>query len=242
MKTPTWAVVIGIILMLFGGCGLLKHSQTIMMPDIMDMQQKMMESALKGVEEADDDLYNEEIVEPKDIEEIEDEEFDDLEGETSLESGDLYADSDTIEEEYVNVPPPISKRERRAAKEMADTMKEMFVLSDFNRKWIIRFGYIGLLVCAIYLMSGAFLVNRNVFGIRFVYGALILSIAFTLIQMLVISSDSGTGFIGKLSSYGNIFGLVVDLILLIVFSVIDKKDYFKSNQPPETAKENWENF
>ncbi len=238
MKTPTWAVVIGIILMLFGGCGLLKHSQTIMMPDILDMQKKMMDSALKGVENAED----EEKEESEDLVELEEGDYYNEEGDTSVVNGDNTANTDSNEIELVNVPPPMRKRDQRVAEEMAETMKEMFVLSDFNRRWIIRFGYIGLLVCAIYLLAGAFLVNRNVFGIRFVYGALILSIAFTLIQMIVISSDTGTGFIGKLSSYGNIFGLVVDLILLILFSVIDKKDYFKSNQPPEAEKESWENF
>ncbi|MFT7037152.1 MAG: hypothetical protein ACJA2S_005695, partial [Cyclobacteriaceae bacterium] len=38
MKTPTWAIVVGIFLMLFGGCSVTKSIQAINMPDMLEMQ------------------------------------------------------------------------------------------------------------------------------------------------------------------------------------------------------------
>ncbi len=42
MKTPTWAIIIGICLILFGGCGASKNYQSIHLPEILDLQKGML--------------------------------------------------------------------------------------------------------------------------------------------------------------------------------------------------------
>lgn len=237
MKTPTWAVVVGIILMLFGGCGLMKHSQAIVMPEMLDMQQKMMENTVKVIEKSEETYPDWE----------EEDELDSIyeENETSNQSGfENEEDSLDLYNEVLTFEKTQKEKRLEAAKDLTKNMKEIFSISSFNRKWTVRFGYIGLIVCAIYLLAGAVLVNQKIFAIKFVFFALGLSLLFSIVQMMVLAGDTGNGFIGKIGAYGNIFGITIDVILIIVFSVIDKSDYMKPSvqQQHETKKEDWENF
>ncbi len=236
MKTPAWAVVIGIMLMLFGACGAMKHSYAVITPQMMEMQEKIMDRTMETIEDNDsdyDDTYDE--IDSLDFydEVIEDEnEFDD--------SGDVDQ-TDTLLIESESIPPPqAEKQSKEALKQMRETMDMIYKLSPFQKKWMVIFGYIGAAVCLIYFFSGVFLVTRKIFSIRFVYFALALSIVFTLTQIFVLSSDTGSGMMGKMSSYGGIFGLVLDIILLIVFAILNKSDLFTTQK--EVPKEGWENF
>lgn len=237
MKTPTWAVVVGIILMLFGGCGLMKHSQAIVMPEMLDMQQKMMENTVKVIEKSEETYPDWE----------EEDELDSIyeENETSNQSGfENEEDSLDLYNEVLSFEKTQKEKRLEAAKDLTKNMKEIFSISSFNRKWTVRFGYVGLIVCAIYLLAGAVLVNQKIFAIKFVFFALGLSLLFSIVQMMVLAGDTGNGFIGKIGAYGNIFGITIDVILIIVFSVIDKSDYMKPSvqQQNEPKKEDWENF
>lgn len=221
MKTPTWAIVFGIILMLFGGCGLMKNSQAIMMPAVMETQEKMMKGISEGIKKSEKERKERERLEQENDRQ-----------DTSLTDDQSITPPEELGEEEL----PIDNEAFSEA--MEESMSEVFTISDFNKKWTVRFGYIGILVCAIYLLSGAFLVTRKIFAIHFVYFALGLSILFSLVSMLVLTSDSGSGFFGKMSAFGNIFGMVLDLILLIVFVVLNKTDLTKKRE--ESILDDWE--
>ncbi|MEP4533999.1 MAG: hypothetical protein ABJ004_13000 [Cyclobacteriaceae bacterium] len=174
MKTPTWAIVVGIFLMLFGGCSVSKSIQAINMPDMIEMQTKMMEK----MTQSSDSLSNNSINEQTEV----------FQG-------------------------------------MAEGMQEMFAMSEFTKTWTVRFGYLGIVVAIIYVFSGIFLMVRRDFSIKLAYGALILSMVFSAIQSLVLASDSSGGYISKAAGFGNSFGIILDLILLVVIVAMDKSAF-----------------
>jgi hypothetical protein len=181
MKTPTWAIVIGVCLMLFGGCGVTKDIQSINMPAILEMQQEMMSK-----------MVGEQIINTKD-------------------SLSKVTRSDTVSVEVF--------------KDMAQGMQEMFAMSNYTKTWTVRLGYVGLLFSIIYILSGVFLLVKRSFSIKLVYAALILSIVFSTIESVVLASDSSGGFLAKLTGFGNTFGIVLDIILLVVVISMDKSAY-----------------
>ncbi len=184
MKTPTWAIVIGICLMLFGGCSLTKNIQSINMPDMIEMQQNMMEKMAGST--------------------------------TSINSDSLFEASNRDTTNVQNID---------MFKNIAERMQDMFAMSEFTKTWTVRFGYIGLFVSIIYILSGIFLLIKKGFSIKLVYIALITSIVFSGVQSLVLASDTSGGFIAKSASFGNMFGIIIDIILIVVLVSMDKSDY-----------------
>lgn len=184
MKTPTWAIVIGIYLMLFGGCSVTKNIQSINMPEILEMQKGMMEN-MAGSSTAN-----------------------------SSDSLSTLSNADSTNAQNTEV-----------FKNMAEGMQEMFAMSEFTKTWTVRFGYIGLFVSIIYILSGVFLLIKKNFSIKLVYTALITSIVFSGIQSLVLASDSTGGFIAKSAGFGNMFGIIIDIILIVVIISMDKSAY-----------------
>ncbi|WP_456461301.1 hypothetical protein [Reichenbachiella sp.] len=179
MKTPTWAIVVGIFLMLFGGCSVTKSIQAINVSDILEIQSQMMEKM----------------------------------SQSSLgESTDSLAVSS-------------SDKQLEAFRGMAAGMQEMFKMSEFTKIWTIRFGYLGILVAIAYVLSGIFLMLKKPFSIKLAYGALIFSIVFSAIQSIVLASDSTGGWISKSAGFGNSFGIILDLILLVVIVAMDKSAF-----------------
>ncbi len=176
MKTPTWAIVVGIFLMLFGGCSVTKSIQAINMPDMLEMQTKMMEKMTQS------------------------------------------SSTDSITNNSVN-------EQAEVFQGMAEGMQEMFAMSEFTKTWTVRFGYLGIIVAIAYIFSGIFLMVRRDFSIKLAYGALVLSMIFSVIQSMVLASDSSGGFISKAAGFGNSFGIILDLILLVVIVAMDKSAF-----------------
>src|SRR6188508_2787615 len=169
MKTPTWAIVVGICLMLFGGCSVTKSIQKINSPDILAMQQKMMEKMSKE--------------------------------RTETSSDSLSNSSDSLFNSARKSDP-----NAEAFKNITEGMQDMFAMSEFTKTWTVRFGYIGIFVALIYILSGVFLLIRTAFSIKLVYIALITSIVFSIVESVVITSDPSSGFISKTMGFGNLFG------------------------------------
>ena len=187
MKIPTWAIVIGICLMLFGGCGVSKNIQAINMPNLLEMQQDMI-TKMHGI------------------------------------------GAETSPDTLATVPGD----DAEAFKSIAEGMDEIFKVSEFAKTWTVRFGYIGLFVATLYILSGVFLLLKRSFSIQLVYVALATSIVFSGIQTLVLASDPSGGLISKSAGFGNIFGIIVDIILVVVIIAIDKTTYVNN---PATSQE-----
>ncbi len=188
MKTPTWAYVIGIMMMLFGGCSITGDLQSINSPNMLEMQHKMM----AGMTGETDTIEMDSI---------------------GLDINNTIGNSNS------------GSSEQQAFKNMAKTMKEMFYVSEFTKKWMVRFGYIGLFFSILYVFAGIFLLVKKTFSIKLAYLALALSILFSVIQAIVLSSDSSGGYISLTSGFSQIFGIIIDIILLVVILVSDKTAY-----------------
>lgn len=192
MKTPTWAIVIGICLILLGGCSVTKNIQSIKMPEMLEMQQEMMEK----ISSSSTTNYSDSL------------------------STLSKVDSSNIQNAEV-------------FKNMTAGMKDIFAISEFTKTWTVRFGYIGLIVSIIYILSGVFLLIRKSFSIKLVCCTLIMSIIFSAIQSFVMASDSTGGFMSKFAGFGNTFGIVIDIILFVVIISIDKSDYQENRKEIE---------
>jgi len=183
MKTPTWAIVVGILLLLGGGCSLTKNAQSIYTPQMLEMQQKMMNKMADSSPRFENDSLP----------------------------------THSISEE--------SKANNEVFKNMTESMQEMFFMSEFTKKWTVRLGIIGLIVASIYILSGVFLLIKKPFSIQLVYFALLLSVLFSITQSVILTSDAASGFMAKSSALSNIFGIVFDIILLIIIVLMDKSAY-----------------
>lgn len=117
-----------------------------------------------------------------------------------------------------------------AFQEMAEGMTEMFSMSDFTKTWTVRLGYMGLIVSILYILSGVFLLVKKPFSINLVYGALALSIVFSITESIVLTSDSAGGLMAMAAGFGNFFGIIIDIILLVVVVAMDKTAYDFSAQ------------
>ncbi len=184
MKTPTWAIVVGICLMLFGGCSVTKNIQAISMPQMLETQKDLMETM------------------------------------SSLGHESL---SDTTITDSGNIP------NMDVLSNVADGMQKMFAVSDFTLKWTVIFGYVGLFVSVVYILSGVFLIIRKKYSINLVYLALTVNIVLGVIQSIVLASDSSGGIIAMSAGFSNIFGIIVDLILIVIVLTMDKSTYFKTS-------------
>jgi hypothetical protein len=188
MKSPTWAIIIGIFIVLFGSCGVSNNLQSINTPKMLEAQQEMMKNMSKG--------FNS----PK---------LDSLDQNRP----DSLADYSTNPEA------------NEAFDEMSETMTNMFQMSEFTQRWTVRFGYIGVVVSLIYILGGVFLFVIKPFSIQLAYGALILSIIFGITQTIVLTMEPSSGFVALASGYSKIFGVVIDIVFLIVVATADKTAY-----------------
>lgn len=188
MKTPNWGLVIGILMILFGGCSVSGDLQSINSPNIFDMQQDM----LKGMS----DGFN-----------------------TTVSDSLISTDLDSTQTKRIKSDPG------KMVEAMSNTMNTMFYMSDFTKTWIVRFGYIGVIVSFIYILGGVFLLVRKPFSLKLAYGALGLSILFSIIQSIVLSLDSSSSLLAMTAGYSQMFGVIIDIILIIVIVSSDKTAY-----------------
>jgi len=185
MRTPIWAIVVGICMILFGGCSITKSFQSVNMPNMLEMQEEMMGNLAQPI---------------------------------SIDSLNL---PDSVKAAYN------SEQVAKTYKNMANGMQKMFAMSEFAQTWSVRFGYIGFVVAIIYIFSGIFLLIRKPFSIKLVYGALVLSIVFSIIQSFVLASDPAVGMMAMSAGFGNVFGIIIDVILIVVVIMMNRSEDYQ---------------
>ena len=113
-----------------------------------------------------------------------------------------------------------------AFENMQKTMDKMFYMSDFTKTWMVRFGYIGAFVSLIYILGGVILLVKKNFSIGAVYAVLILSLLYSIAKGAVLAADESSGFIAMTTGFSQMFGIVVDMVFLVVISASDKSAYY----------------
>lgn len=194
MKTPTWGTVVGILMLLFGGCSILSDVQSINMPGMIEMQEEMMNVFSEEYQKSTTDTI--------DFHHSENEQ--DSTGisssvETNINSGQLNT-----------------------------MMNRMFYVSDFTKIWMVRLAYMGLIISFIYMLGGLFLLIPQKFTLILLYSTLILSITFGIFKVIMLSVDASGSFLSMSMGFSQVFGIFIDIILLIVVSVSDKTLYKKN--------------
>ena len=217
MQTPPWAIVTGICLMLFGGCSLTKSVQKITMTTLLESQEELFgnfENISISVDNSTlDSLATISI------------------SSDSTSTTDNTTDStssEPIQEFKINI-------DSNLVSDFTVNMNQALFGSEYTKKWILRFGYIGIFVALIYFLGGLFLLIKRSFSIKLAYLALILSIVFSLTQRIVFLFDDSGGLVSELFGVGFIFSLLIDIVLLIVLSSGDKSAY-PGYQPQELVE------
>ena len=101
---------------------------------------------------------------------------------------------------------------------------DVFNLSEHTKKWMVRFGYIGIVVALIYAAGGLFMLIMKPFSIHLAYAALIISIVYALARAITLANDAGD--LITLSSYVESgISVVIDIVLILVIFSSDKYEY-----------------
>lgn len=202
MKRPTWAIVIGIFMLLFGGCGALSKIGDIKTPEMVDLMNESFEEIEANAKEDMDEetLEVRDSMRKKNVNELSEDEKKMME---------LFSDSIQVDS-MQNV-------------DFESTMKSAFNISEYRQTWMVRFGYIGLAVAILFLIGGIMLLASRKYTIPVVLSVFAISMAFGIFQLVIYAADTETGkMIGKLGSIGIYFSIALDIIFLIMVMVFDK--------------------
>jgi len=205
MKRPVWAIIVGIIMLLFGGCGGINRATELMLPNINDIVNESMNGAKIKIEDdtyqdANDTLKQKEPVKIKDL------------SDGDKKALEMLSDSIILDGDN-NV-------------DMESTIKESFYISEYRQTWIKRFAYMGLLIAVLFLIGGIMLLGAKKYTIPVVLTALVLSLAANIFQIVIYTADKDSGYF--MNSWGNIgfyVSLAFDMLLIILVMVLDKS-YF----------------
>ena len=206
MKLPTWAIVVGVIMILFGGCGTLGNVQKIYMPQQLEMQKEMLEGFGDIYETHPDSETETDSVEIKDSTHIQDSIY--LEDAEEIEE-----DSTFYSEEFPT-----------------EVFNTFFTIGEKGEKLLVTTGYIGMVLCLFYILAGIFMLLHRKESIRFAIIMLSVAIVFLFIQAILFSSLDDS-YILKISSGTSFIGIIAHLALLTVI-LIKRKEYFP--QPENT--------
>lgn len=139
---------------------------------------------------------------------------------------ELEAKSDSIDDkEDVGENTIVINQDTISGDNIGESIGKLMQISDYMKKWMVRFGYMGLIVSAVYFLGGLFLIMIKDYSIRLAYGALILSICFGIFQMVITSMDDSSGLISWASNIGYYFSIGADIVLLAIVFSSDKSDY-----------------
>ncbi len=110
-------------------------------------------------------------------------------------------------------------------------------ISEFSPKvqsLVTILGYVGVLVHLLYLMAGVFFLIKKTFSLNMMYIALIISILFLIIPLIIINKSDSSGYLFDYRlSLSNLISPALNMALLIGVKVISKNYYNK----PEELKE-----
>jgi Na+-translocating ferredoxin:NAD+ oxidoreductase RnfD subunit len=199
MKTPTWATVIAVIMIVFGGCGAINDIRSISMPEKLEEGKEKIK--IKADKKA---LQDSTAIAALDS--------------TETAGADSIAATSDGDADKADIP-FFGKK----------SQEEILTLSEFSKTWIVRFGYIGAVVSLIYLVGGIFLLVRRVFSIKIVYAALAISILCAGAQTSILTSTAAGDFMSKMVGLSQLPSILIDIVLLAVVFASDKDAYKEEN-------------
>ncbi len=194
MQRPTWATVLGTLMILFGGCGVMNDVKQINTPALIDFQDDLMEEL--ATEFGPGQLDQE-----------------DLEVLRSISPDSLTADIDTS----------------MTTEDFTSLIKATTYLSPEVSQKLVKYGYWGLIVSVLYIITGILFFARRRHVLSIAVSILVLSLIFCVIQIIDYRSTN----ISQLMQIGLDLSLSVggfiDVVLLVILAIVDKSYYTASD-------------
>lgn len=207
-QTPTWAIIVAILMMLIGGCGIKNDIQYINIRSMLAMKDKFMNKIDASIEKEKDSL---EAVSP------EDDAVDTLTTDTiSEEAVDDIINADTSALDI--------NGEKKDISEVKDMIEGFLDVPEETIQWMIKLGYIGLFFSVLFLLGGLFLLNKKDFSIQLAYAVLGANIAFSIFKWIMLSGKGGS-MLAISNSVGAAFSIIISIIVGIIIVSCDKSHY-----------------
>ena len=195
MKRPTWAIVVGVFMILIGGCSALDNFTETKTSQFQKESSKAINEL--DFEEIDDEAQREE--------------FDS----TNLRIIETFGDSVV--------------RDSTDQIDVKATMDQLLKMSDYRIKWMERFGYVGLFIAVLFIISGIFFLSQKKYTIPIAIGTLALSLLAGVFELFIyMSDDASSNMISQFGNIGIYLSIFIDIILLITVMVLDKT-YFNAD-------------
>jgi len=200
-------MIVGIVVILNGGCGILSNVKKINTPSTLD--------AAEGI-----------------IKEVQIEINQELKKKDTAQVGmDTAVTSETeVVEISDSASTSIDSNMLGDIESVFGSMDKLLVFSDYYKKWIVILGKIGVVISALYLLGGLLLVIGQKYAIKSSYIALGLSTLFMIFQIIIMSYDSQGGAISRWSiNFGAYFMIALNVIILIIIAASDKTYFYQKN-------------
>ena len=109
-----------------------------------------------------------------------------------------------------------------------------FDFPDWFGTWSIISGILKLLVSALFLFASIRLLQMKTSSIKLFYWAAGSSIALGVLKGIV--ALSAVSFMAIVMMFGGVFGIIIDIVLIIVVATGNKEAFFSQTPPPLTQR------
>lgn len=218
-KTPTWAIIVAILMMLIGGCGIKNDIQSINIRSMLDLKDKIFENIETKAKKSNE--VNKEIDVNDEVNDASDPDSNKQDTEKT-DAGSLTSISDSSNaEDTISDAKDTSNRDMKSVKDMFGSMLD---LQESTIKKMIAFGYIGLIFSFLLVLGGVFLLIKKSFSIKLAYAVLGANMLFSLTRWVMLSGEGGT-LLALGNSLGAAFSIFTCIILVVVIVSSDKSHY-----------------
>jgi len=190
MKTPSWVYAIGIVMMLFGACGINKSVQLMQMPKAMQFGEDLVGGLTNLGKKAVKDSLS----------------------------------GDSIGMQTAN----------QAIGFLSNTFGKMYTLSEDAKIWMVRLGYFGIFICLLYFVAAIFFMSNYRKWQIVCFTALGLSVVFSIFKYIKLSDAQSGGFFSISLGAGEIFSIILDIIIFVLIFMLSKQNINSDNQNQET--------
>jgi hypothetical protein len=207
-QTPTWAIIIAILMMLIGGCGIKNDIQYINIRSMLAMKDKFISKIDEKVDKSEDTTAN--TSNDTLIAEIMD---------TDTVSADVDEELLTTDTSGLEI-----NGEKKDNNEVKDMLDGFLDIPEETIQWMIRLGYIGLVFSFLFIIGGLFLLIKKDFSIKLAYFVLGANIAFSIFKWIMLSGKGGS-MLAISNSVGAAFSILISIIVGVVIVSCDKSHY-----------------
>lgn len=114
--------------------------------------------------------------------------------------------------------------------EMFKSMEKMWETPEWFKTWSISIGLVKLVLCGFSLLACIFLLQIKPVAVKLFYCSAGLNIGLALVKIAVMLASMS--FMAMTMMIGGFFGLVVNIVLIIVVATNDKSAFNPAGPPP----------